>query len=140
MTDTFQSPKTSIYNTKIDYIKEQLKDDGWDLDRHEQTFLNGDEVRFIDAYQTKKFNGLERPCFLTINWEKVGENYSVEYWIQTCDDTFSADVRIYDFTSRENGNMKLLREVNNQLNSNYQAYLWQKRKLIEDLNENYIRK
>mgnify|MGYP003636140527 CR=1 FL=1 len=109
MTDTFQSPKTSIYNTKIDYIKEQLKDDGWDLDRHEQTFLNGDEVRFIDAYQT-------------------------------CDDTFSADVRIYDFTSRENGNMKLLREVNNQLNSNYQAYLWQKRKLIEDLNENYIRK
>ena len=37
MTDTFQSPKTSIYNTKIDYIKEQLKDDGWDLDRHEQT-------------------------------------------------------------------------------------------------------
>ena len=133
MTETFQSPKTSIYNTKIDYIKSQLKDAGWDLNRHEQTFSDGNEVRFIDAYQTKKFNGLERPCYLTISWEKRGQNYSVMYWIQTCDETFSADVRIYDFTSRENGNMKLLSEVTNQLKSNYNAFIWQKRKLLESL-------
>ena len=97
----------NFYNTKIEQIRMVFRQHGWIVESHQPFYGQPDMV----------------PCVLSINYDQVGPEYfTATYWIQTADNEFGNDVRIYQGNAT-NGSTDLIQSVTEQMKNNFHWFL-----------------